>query len=83
MAQWTAWFATCAYAPGWPVRRPRSRLLRLFGLGILPTWPLSNQIVAKERDAFDARRNEELEADKKRLATVHGPTDSKGSEGAS
>ena len=54
----------------------RARLLRFFGLGILRTWPLSSELVAKERQAFDERRNEQLEADKKRLAAVHGPAGS-------
>ena len=51
----------------------RARLLRFFGLGVLRTWPLSSELVAKERQAFDERRNEQLKADRKRLAEVHGP----------
>ena len=61
----------------------RARLLRFFGLGVLRTWPLSSELVAKERQAFDERRNEQLKADRKRLAEVHGPPPPKASTSAS
>lgn len=51
----------------------RASLLRFFGLGVIRTWPLNDELVARESREFDSRRERELEEHRQRLIGLHGP----------
>ena len=50
----------------------RAGLLRFFGLGVVRSWSLRDEAVAKARRTFDAMREAELEASRQEIAERHG-----------